>query len=286
MDKKNKEPNTTKARKADSKPSKYDQKQSDTPEDYYAGLPSEEEMQLYTRVRNPQRGIWSIGWSDLMMTMFILFAVMYVYKAANHNFSFFKQVETNVIPGTATETVTTPEVQMSIESVNTSSLHKSEKNTDTLRLRHLTDIGKVELQEDKAVRIVLPGDLLFDTGRADLKPSSLNTLRQVADAIRSTDYRVNVVGHTDNVPMHSEKFATNWELSATRACTVARFLIEQMKLSETRFYVSGYANLQLVAPNDTSENRAANRRVELVLTKSRPRAENSSLFGKGSGTGG
>ncbi|MBU3948403.1 MAG: flagellar motor protein MotB [Proteobacteria bacterium] len=276
MDKEIKKANTLKTRRADSTLWEYNQQQPETPEDYYNGLPSEDEMQLYTRMREPQRGGWSVVWSDLMMTMFILFAVMYVYQASKHNFSFVEQVEANAVPATVAETMPPPKMQMSIESVNTSSSHKQEKNTDTMRLQNLSDIGKVELQEDKAVRIVLPGDLLFDAGRADLKQSSLNTLKEVAEAIRINDYRVNVVGFTDNVPMHSEKYATNWELSAIRACTVTRFLIEQMNLSESRFYVSGYANLEPVAPNDTPENRAANRRVELVLTKKRPKAENNS----------
>ncbi|MBU1054153.1 MAG: flagellar motor protein MotB [Proteobacteria bacterium] len=270
MDEEYKKPNPAKTHKAYFKPLKS----SYTLEDYYAGLPSEEEMRLYNSTHKPQRRIWPIAWSDLMMTMFILFAVMYVYKSANHNFSFINQVEANIVPATSTETGNSSEVRMSIESLNSSSLNKLEKAEDTIQLQHITDIGKIELQEDKAVRIIFPGDLLFDTGSADLKPSSLNTLRQVANAIRITDYHVNVVGHTDNVPIHSENFATNWELSAGRACIVTRFLIEQMNLSEERFYVSGYANLQPVVPNDTAENRATNRRVELVLTKSRPKAEN------------
>ena len=144
------------------------------------------------------------------------------------------------------------------------------EEVDTLRLRHLSDIGSVELEPDKAVRIILPGDLLFDTGQAELKPSALGALGEVADALRITDYRVNVVGHTDSVPMHSEKFATNWELSAIRACAVARFLIEKTGLSPKRFYVSGHSYFQPLKPNDTPRNRSANRRVAIILTQKHP----------------
>jgi chemotaxis protein MotB len=209
-----------------------------------------------------------------MMTMFILFAVLYIYQAANREFSFGKQVEVTAVPEPKTGAVSLTQVETVVESVDAPISRMLGKETDTVRLRNLSDIGTVELTPDKAVRIVLPGDLLFDTGRADLKPSSLDTLREVADALRITDYRVNVVGHTDSVPMHSEKYATNWELSAVRACAVARFLIEQMNLSPSRFYVSGYAYLQPVAPNDDPANRSANRRVELVLTRDRPAAGN------------
>jgi len=242
-------------------------------EDYYADLPSEATAMHHSRARQPRRILWSVAWSDLMMTMFILFAVLYIYQASNRDFSFGKRAEVPAVPESTVETVASPRVETLMESVDAPASRMRGEETETVRFRHLSDIGTVELESDKAVRIILPGDLLFDTGQADLKPSSLETLRQVADAIRITDYRVNVVGHTDSVPMHSEKFATNWELSAIRACAVARFLIEQTGLSPTRFYVSGYAYLQPVAPNDSLSNRAANRRVELVLTKERPGAE-------------
>jgi chemotaxis protein MotB len=243
-------------------------------ESYYAGLSSGEGEPFPSKGRQPRRVLWSIAWSDLMMTMFIMFAVLYIFQAANQEFSFVKQVDTAVAPEAKTVKSAPPRVETLVESLNAPASRRLGEETDTVRLRHLSEIGSVELEADKAVRIVLPGDLLFDTGSSDLKPSSLDTLREVADAIRITDYRVNVVGHTDSIPMYSEKISTNWELSALRACTVARFLMEQTKLSPERFYVSGYAYLQPVAPNDTPANRAANRRVELVLTRNIPVAEN------------
>ncbi len=278
MDKENKETNNNREKILYTNGSNEEPTASNTPESYYAELPLEEMWQPYSQKAKPRRLLWSVVWSDLMMTMFVMFAVLYIYKVANMKFSFDTQDRKNA----ALETVTYPGAETSkvgarIESVDASSLNTFKKNVDTIRLQNLEDISKVELQEDKAVRVVLPGDLLFDTGRVDLKLSALSTPRRLADAIRTNDYLVNVVGHTDSVPMHSEKFATNWELSANRACAVARFLIEQMKLSPARFYVSGYAYLQPVVPNDTPENYAANRRVEVILTKKKPRAENDSI---------
>jgi chemotaxis protein MotB len=270
MDKEIEKPDTTETKVKHSKGGKKTSGGKDTREGYYAGLTSGEAEMRYRRIRQPRRVLWSIAWSDLMMTMFILFAVLYIYQAANRDFSFGRQADVPTVPETTTETVSSPRVETLVESVDADASRRMGEETDTMRLRHLSDIGTVELEPDKAVRIVLPGDLLFDTGKADLKPSALGILGEVADAIRITDYRVNVVGHTDSVPMHSEKFTTNWELSAVRACTVARYLIERMGLSASRFYISGHAYLQPVAPNDTPANRAANRRVELVLTRDRP----------------
>ena len=270
MDTEKKKTDTAEMAVAPSKAEKKASGNKDAKGDYYTDLTSGEGELQYGRIRQPRRVVWSIAWSDLMMTMFIMFAVLYIYQASNRDFSFGKQTETEMVPETTAGIVSSPRVETLVESVDADASRRMGEEVDTLRLRQLSDIGSVELEPDKAVRIVLPGDLLFDTGRADLKPSALGTLGEVADALRITDYRVNVVGHTDSVPMHSEKFATNWELSSIRACAVARYLIEQTGLSSSRFYISGHAYLQPVAPNDTPVNRAANRRVELVLTRDRP----------------
>ena len=270
MDKEKKRPDTVEAAAGPSKGEKEASGNKNARDSYYADLDSGEGGMWGGRLRQPRRVLWSIAWSDLMMTMFILFAVLYIYQAANREFSFGRQAETPAVPETTTAAASPPRVETLVESVDAEASRRMGEEADTLRLRHLSDIGSVELEPDKAVRIILPGDLLFDTGQAELKSSALGTLGEVADALRITDYRVNVVGHTDSIPMHSEKFATNWELSAIRACAVARYLIEQTGLSPSRFYISGHAYLQPVAPNDTPANRAANRRLELVLTRDRP----------------
>lgn len=139
-----------------------------------------------------------------------------------------------------------------------------------MREKFIDDLRSIEMVPDKSIRIVLPGDVLFDTGQTDLKPAAKDSLREIAEVLARFPYVVNVVGHTDGTPMHSDRIATNWELSTIRACAVARFLIEEMKLPEERFYVSGYAHNQPIYPNDSMKNRAANRRVEIIITRELP----------------
>jgi chemotaxis protein MotB len=81
---------------------------------------------------------------------------------------------------------------------------------------------------------------------------------------------INVVGHTDNLPMRSNQFMSNWELSVARASSVARFLIDEMGMNPVQFVVSGYASYRPIAPNTTAENRAKNRRVEIIISKRLP----------------
>jgi len=194
------------------------------------------------------------------MTMFILFMVMYAYQAAH-------RAELEV--GAPASRVSAGAVD-SAEPLRTSIAEIYHLSKETVEAEDLKDFVSVDLVADKAVRIVLTADLLFDTGRADLKPEARKSLMGVAEILRQAPYMVNVVGHTDNVSIHSHKFPTNWELSAVRACEVARFLIEEMQIPGDRFYVTGHAYYQPVHPNHTAENRAANRRVEIIITKERP----------------
>lgn len=232
---------------------------------------------LFFQLRKPRRVHWSVAWSDIMMTMFILFAVLYIYQAASRDFRYGAAGKTQSAPIEDEKTKAAPgekkQVPEGRSEFRLEMMTSLDRPMETLRLERLKEFDEIKLMEDKAVRIVLPADLLFDTGRADLKPQARMSLREVAAVIRKTDDVINVVGHTDDVPIHSEQFATNWELSAFRACTVARFLIEQMTIPAERFYVSGYSYYQPLKPNTDLRSRAENRRVEIILSKKKPAGE-------------
>ena len=299
----------------------------------------------------PKVSHWSIAWSDLMMTMFILFLSMFVYQAAHKEFLVSDQPE--VIGGTTTEALdileddkarfpfvpieparpliaggTVKKVEpVKLEDIDPDSVFFEEDKKGGLdRIREqfkreqqqesydasqppgfmaaeeatprdgrveaspedkaidrifslsndriaqlgLDDFASIDLVQDKTMRIVLTGDLLFATGEAELNDSSRNALITIAEAIRDTPYMINVVGHTDNIPMHSERYATNWELSVARASTVARFLVEVMGMDPQQFVVSGFSSYRPIKPNTNAKNRAANRRVELIISKRLP----------------
>jgi chemotaxis protein MotB len=110
----------------------------------------------------------------------------------------------------------------------------------------------------------------FDSGSATPKAEALPTLRQIADRLSATPYDLRIEGHTDNVPVHNTEFDSNWELSAARATHIARLFLEMNAISPDRLSAAGYAEFHPVASNDTSEGRAENRRVDLVVM---PRTE-------------
>ena len=311
----------------------------------------------------PKVSHWSIAWSDLMMTMFILFLSMFVYQASHKEFLVSDEME--VIGGDTTEALdithdnknTFPFVPIdparplmsggSVKKVEPVSIQDiaadsrffdEDRNGGLERIREsfrkaqqkdiqeapgdggdrftdtpksplplpdektaaqldrtvaggaggaavdtiftiskdniarlgLTDFAAIDLVPDQTMRIILTGDLLFDIGQAELSESSKSSLEKIAAQIREIPYMINVVGHTDNTPMHSEKYATNWELSVARASTVARFLVEKMGMNPQQFVVSGYSSYRPIKPNTNAPNRAVNRRVEIIISKRLP----------------
>jgi chemotaxis protein MotB len=105
----------------------------------------------------------------------------------------------------------------------------------------------------------------FASGSADVRPSSVDALRVLAAALPHQAMRVE--GHTDNVPIHTVAFATNWELSTARAATITRLLLDAGSAEPTGISAAGYAEYHPIATNATEVGRAQNRRVDIVLLK-------------------
>jgi chemotaxis protein MotB len=105
----------------------------------------------------------------------------------------------------------------------------------------------------------------FPTGSADLAPAARDILSQVALAIRESPHAVRVEGHTDDVPIRSSRFSSNWELSTARATAVVDFLIQAGGLAPERLSAAGYGEYRSRVLNDSETNRALNRRVDIVI---------------------
>jgi chemotaxis protein MotB len=134
------------------------------------------------------------------------------------------------------------------------------------KLKSMIDSGQLKVViRDGRMLIALPNDVLFDSGRVDLKPDAKLTLTKVAQALATIDNRhFLVAGHTDNVPIHTARFASNWDLSTGRAVEVTKFLVAQGMKPQV-LAAAGYGEFDPVEPNDTPEHRALNRRIEIVL---------------------
>ena len=134
------------------------------------------------------------------------------------------------------------------------------------KLHSMIDSGqlKVVIRNGRMI-IALPNDILFDSGRTDVKSAGKAALASVAQVLATVpDRNFLIAGHTDNVPIHTELFPSNWELSTRRAVEVVRYLIAQ-GMNPKILAAAGYGEFDPIADNDTAERRAQNRRIEIVL---------------------
>jgi chemotaxis protein MotB len=126
--------------------------------------------------------------------------------------------------------------------------------------------GQVGLEVDPRGLVVTIREAgLFSIGSADLSPAARDLLREVADAMQDVENPVRVEGHTDDVPIHTARFQSNWELSTARATTVIAFFVEERGLSPMRFSAAGYGEFHPRTTNDSDSARAQNRRVDIVI---------------------
>ena len=117
----------------------------------------------------------------------------------------------------------------------------------------------------QGIHISFEDGLVFDFGRADINTKGFEFLDKIAELIQQNTYAVRVEGHTDNVPIHTQRFPSNWELSIARAVSVVKYFIDAGKIDPQRLSAVGYGASRPLMANNSPGNRAKNRRVEIVL---------------------
>ncbi len=135
----------------------------------------------------------------------------------------------------------------------------------------LGDLGKSVdvIINEQSVSFRISNELLFPSGQATLSPTGLDVIKRLAAILNKNDYQVSVEGHSDPVPIQTRQFASNWELSSSRATSVLRELVRD-GVSAQRLRAVGYAETRPIESNDTQAGRAANRRVELIMDITAP----------------
>jgi len=110
----------------------------------------------------------------------------------------------------------------------------------------------------------------FPSGTAVLKTGFEPVMEKITAAVNESVGTVHVAGHTDNIPISTDWYRSNWELSASRSVTVAHFMLNKKGTAPERIVIQGYADTRPLVPNDSAENRAKNRRVEIIITQDDP----------------
>lgn len=144
------------------------------------------------------------------------------------------------------------------------------------RFNHKNDIAVSYSPKGLVMR--LSDHALFDAGVADISPKAIPLLQKIGAIIAEISYEVRVEGHTDDVPIKTAKYPSNWELSTARAVNVLRYFIETDRIASERLSAEGFGEYQPLVPNDSLAHRSKNRRVEIVFL-------NSDKTGRSRGTG-
>lgn len=126
--------------------------------------------------------------------------------------------------------------------------------------------GRLELIRDSRGLVVsLPESATFPPASTDVTDGARELIARVAAIVQASGHSMRIEGHTDNVPIRTARFRSNWELSTARASTVIAFLIETLAYDPTQLSAAGYGEFHPRAPNDSAANRARNRRVDIVI---------------------
>ncbi|HNW43779.1 MAG TPA: OmpA family protein [Elusimicrobiales bacterium] len=229
---------------------------------------------------------WLLTYADLITLLLGVFVVL--YATAEQDTSKFKMAMSAMaeVFNPSERTLSGPGIglgnMMDACLANASSIQcqlqqqEQQRKVETLESvqKSLSDeeekgLGKglsTEMTEDGLV-ISVEEQLLFASGKTDFRPGATAVLARLASHLKKVSNPIQINGHTDNVPIHTPQFPSNWHLSSARAIKTAEFLIITEKLPMQRIHVAGYAETAPAADNATESGRAKNRRVELLLIK-------------------
>ena len=132
---------------------------------------------------------------------------------------------------------------------------------------NLTEVVEV-VDNERGISLQLRDNVLFESASSDIKEDSKGILNKINELVLTVNNNILIEGHTDNIPINTARFPSNWELSVDRAVNVVRHFIEIKGQNPKRFSAAGYGEYQPIAPNDSYENMAKNRRVEILILTS------------------
>lgn len=161
----------------------------------------------------------------------------------------------------------TMDAEAAAQEIARQTAEEAEEFKKALKTEIENGLIEVENQQNRIViRIREKGS--FPSGDATLNPAFKPIVRTIHDVLIETDGLIAVAGHTDNIPIETARYRSNWELSTSRATSVVHELLAYNEMPAERFMLEGYADTRPLLPNDSAANRAQNRRVEIVVLKS------------------
>lgn len=231
-------------------------------------------------VENSER--WTLTYLDMITLLFVLFVVL--YSMANVNMTKFKALATSMSMafGSGGKNMISSNGGGGTGMSNTSFISVRENNEFKSMVKLVKEYAakqgitkKLDAKiTERGLVVNLADSLLFQSGSAGLSPKAKEILDRLADIIFATKKQIRVEGHTDNVPIHTARYESNWQLSTDRATNVIIYWISKYPNQAANLSAAGFGQFKPIASNDTPEGRTLNRRVDLViLRESASRAE-------------
>lgn len=224
---------------------------------------------------------WLVSYADFITLLFAFFVVMYSISSVNEGK--FRTVSDSIKaalnPIVSPSTSLTPFTIGKDKALTMKPTMEGAKEPAIRRLREImrslkndTQMEITQLREltNGDIILTLPDTVLFGPGDSTLRPEALPFVQAISEVLIDLDRHVRIEGHTDNVPIATVQFPSNWELSATRAVTVVRTLSERYGVPYQNLSAVGHADARPQADNLTPEHRAKNRRVEIVVLERKP----------------
>jgi chemotaxis protein MotB len=207
---------------------------------------------------------WLFGYADVVTLLFACFASLYAAKLAAPvtTVSADAPISTDAPAAAAPVTPAAPPAPIVAATPEPSPLERALESV----LGRDSNLPGIEVATStRGLVVSLPEAGSFPAGRAELSDAARTVMLDMADQLRPLPNQIRVEGHTDDVPIHTALFASNWELSTARATTVVQLLIEAGGLDPARLAAAGYAEYRPRLPNDSPDHRARNRRVDIVV---------------------
>jgi chemotaxis protein MotB len=227
---------------------------------------------------------WLVSYADFITLLFAFFVVMYSISSVNEGK--FRTVSDSIKaalnPIVSPASTSVPFTVGQNKAVTVNPTIDSAKEPAVRRLREImrslkneTQLEIIQLKEltNGDIVLTLPDTVLFRSGESILRPEARPFMQAIGEVLIELDRHVRVEGHTDNVPISTVQFPSNWELSATRAVTVVRTLSEQYGVQADHLTAVGHADSRSLTDNLTPESRAKNRRVEIVVMERKSEPE-------------
>jgi chemotaxis protein MotB len=215
-----------------------------------------------------------VSYADLVTLLFAFFTTLYAASAVNATGPAAASTATTGAATTGTGGTATSGTTASAAGAAAAPGVASPADTAIDRLRERLALkleDDVRLQRADIVRdgrglvVSLPEAATFAVGSADVTAEARPLIARVVDELRGGPYSLRIEGHTDDVPIRTARFPSNWELSTARAGAVVAYLIRDLRFSPARLSAAGYAEFHPRVANDSVENRARNRRIDIVV---------------------